>query len=387
MSTLPTVCFLTGTLNAIAGAERMTAVIANALAERGYRVFVLSLWDRASAFPLHEGVEHHALFEQRPSFKRAYFSTVLGIRQFARKQEIDVLIEVDTMLTLFTLPATFGMKVRRIAWEHCHFDEDLGRKARRVARWLAARFDDAVVVLTERDRNRWLASLQPRCRVEAIPNPLPFPFPAEPVLADGRRVLAVGRLTHAKGFDVLLKAWSMVVPSYPGWTLQIVGEGEERATLEAMVGEHDLARTVSLPGTSGNVEQCYRDATIFCLSSRVEGFGLVLVEAMSFGLGVVSTDCEAGPREILRHGENALVAPVNDAGALAQALLQMIGDEALREKLGQQARADARKFSLTTIESRWLDLLATAHTIGDQARKTVYPAADQRQSHETNRLQ
>ncbi|SDC21769.1 Glycosyltransferase involved in cell wall bisynthesis [Cupriavidus sp. YR651] len=380
MNKLPTVCFLTGTLNAFAGAERMTAVIANALAERGYRVLVLSLWDRASVFPLHADVEHHALFDERPSFKRKYVSTVRGIRRFVREHGVEVLIEVDTMLTLFTLPATLGLKMRRIAWEHCHFDEDLGRRARRVARWLAGRFNSAAVVLTERDRQRWLQQLHPRCEVHAIANPLPFPFPADAASGHTQRVLSVGRLTHAKGFDVLLQAWSEVAASCPGWSLQIVGDGEEREPLESMIRELGLGESVSMPGTSRNVEQFYRDASIFCLSSRYEGFGLVLVEAMSFGLGVVSTDCEAGPREILRHGENAWIAPADDASALARALTQLMRDEILREKLAEQARADARAFSLKAIETRWDELLTTVPTTRDVAQKRWISPPDRGQT-------
>ncbi|ABF09594.1 glycosyltransferase family 4 protein [Cupriavidus metallidurans] len=364
MSTpLPTVCFLTGTLNAFAGAERMTAVIANALAERGYRVLVLSLWDRTSVFPLHEGVEHHALFEQRPSFKRAYVSTVLGIRRFVREQGIDVLIEVDTMLTLFTLPATSGMKVRRIAWEHCHFDEDLGRKARRVARWLAAKTSSAVVVLTERDRQRWLNALGQHCRIATIGNPLPFAFPAEPAQRGSRIVLAVGRLVRAKGFDVLLDAWARVAPAHPDWRLVIVGEGEERDALEAQIRSLALGHCVDLPGASSEIASYYGEASIFCLSSRYEGFGLVLMEAMAFGLPVVSTNCEAGPKALIRDGVNGLQVPAEDALALGAALSRLMQEKHLCEALSSRARDDARRYEIDAICPLWQNLLGDIQTV------------------------
>ncbi len=359
MSTpLPTICFLTGTLNAFAGAERMTAVIANALAERGYRVFVLSLWDRASVFPLHESVQHHALFEQRPSFKRAYVSTVLGIRHFVREHGIDVLIEVDTMLTLFTLPATSGMRVRRIAWEHCHFDEDLGRRARRIARWLAGRYCRQVVVLTKRDRQRWMEALRPRGRIICIPNPLPFPLPATPAPRKNKTVLAMGRLVAAKGFDVLLHAWQQVAREAPDWNLVIRGEGDERHALTALVRQLGLEDSVSLPGICRDTRQAYEQASVFCLSSRYEGFALVLIEAMAFGLPVVSTNCETGPRELLRSGENALVVPVGDANALAQGLIQAMRGGKLPTAIGTHGRQVASAYALDMIIADWDTLLA-----------------------------
>jgi len=359
MSGLPTVCFLTGTLNAFAGAERMTAVIANALAERGYRVFVLSLWDRASVFPLHEGVEHHALFEERPSFKRMYFSTVLGIRRFVREHGIDVLIEVDTMLTLFTLPATLGVKVRRIAWEHCHFDEDLGRKARRVARWLAGRFDETVVVLTERDRERWQSALKPSARLVRIVNPLPFPFPGRLAERTSHEVLAVGRLTHAKGFDILLRAWQVVVTIHPSWTLKIVGDGEERGALEALAASLQIQDSVTFAGARHDLSGTYGNASIFCLSSRYEGYGLVLIEAMAHGLPIVSTDCETGPREILVDNVNALTVPVDDSTSMASAICELIERTDIASNLAQTGRTRAACLDISRIIPAWVSLMRT----------------------------
>ncbi|WP_454764677.1 glycosyltransferase family 4 protein [Cupriavidus campinensis] len=359
--TLPCVCFLTGTLNALAGAERMTAVIASALAERGYRVLVLSLWDRTSAFPLHPDVRHHALFDQRPSFKRHYVSTVLGIRHFMRAHDVNVLIEVDTMLTLFTLPATVGMMIRRIAWEHCHFDENLGRRARSLARRIAARTNDAVVVLTARDQQRWVSALRPHSDVHVIGNPLPFPFPAEVANADTRIVLAVGRLVPAKGFDILLQAWSAVVRSHPNWQLVIVGEGDARRALEAQRQALGLDDAVTFPGAITNVEAFYRNAEIFCLSSRYEGFGLVLVEAMAFGLPVLATDCETGPKEIIRDGENGILVAANNALALAAGIVRLIENDDLRNLLGTQGRKDARARDVTVIAGHWENLIHSSH--------------------------
>lgn len=363
MSTHPTICFLTGTLNAFAGAERMTAVIANALAERGYRVRILSLWDRASVFPLHADVVHDALFETRPSFKRQYLATVAGIRRFVRQHEVDVLIEVDTMLTLFTLPATLGMKVRRIAWEHCHFDEDLGRRARRVARWLAARTNEAVVVLTERDRVRWQQESPKRCNVRTIPNPLPFMFPACAASLDTRTVLAVGRLVPAKGFDILISAWSSVAPKFPDWKLQIIGEGEARPALEEQIHSYGLVGSVSLPGTTKRVEDHYQTASVFCLSSWYEGFALVLVEAMSFGLPIVATNCDTGPKELVDEGINGLLVPTGSPTALADALGALLQNRPLREELGSNARQHARQFDSREIVGLWRTLIAPDHEI------------------------
>lgn len=353
----PTICFLTGTLNAFAGAERMTAVIANGLAERGYRVCVLSLYDSTSAFPLHEDVTHHALFDARPSYKRAYLATVLGIRRFVQAHAIDVLVEVDPMLTLFTLPATLGLGVRRVAWEHCHFDEDLGRPARRVARWMAARTNDAIVVLTERDRQRWQQRLRPR-QLRCIGNTLPFAYPGHPASGDAKRVLAVGRLVPVKGFDTLLAAWAEVARVHPDWQLVIVGEGELRDALARQIDDLRITPFVTLAGATHNVESFYRSASVFCLTSHYEGFGMVLIEAMAYGLAIVSSNCEAGPRELVTADENGILVSPGDTDAIARGLCRVIEDPSLRESLARNGRRMAHHYALPPTLDAWQDLLA-----------------------------
>lgn len=363
----PTVCFLTGTLNAFAGAERMTAVIANELARRGYAVHIVSLWDAASCFELEPTVRHEALFAQRPSFKRRYVDTVLGIRRYVNRHRIDVLIEVDTMLTLFTLPACVGLPIRRIAWEHCNFDQDLGRRARRIARRLAARNCEHVVVLTDRDRRKWEAAL--RCRnIVVIPNALPLPMPVEPAPVTSKIALAVGRLTHAKGFDVLLYAWALVHRECPDWRLDIVGDGELRDELVNQRDALGLQHCVRLLPARKELEPLYRQASLFCLPSRYEGFGLVLLEAMAFGLPMVSTDCETGPRELLSGRDVALVVPPDNAAAFAAAICTLNRDRGRAIELGRAGRAFAAHYEATEIVKQWTLLLEGPQGKGEAFR-------------------
>lgn len=359
MTRRPVVCFLTGTLNALAGAERVTASIASALAARGYRIHVLSLWDEASAFPLHPAVIHSALFRVRPSFKRQFATTVWRIRRFMAEHDIDVLVEVDPMLTLFTLPALLGSRTRRVAWEHCHFDEDLGKPARRVARRLAARTAAAVVVLTDADRLRWRAAIRHPFQIAVIPNPLPFDLPPQiEAPTQTKKVLAVGRLVEAKGFDILLEAWALVVREAPDWRLEILGEGPARTALEALAVQYGISQTMSLPGERSDVASAYRQAGVFCLSSRYEGFGLVLLEAMAFGLPVVASACEAGPKALLVEGGNAVTVPPENGPALAQALLRVIGDPDLRAQLAKGGRLTAAAHTVDQmVDQKWEPLL------------------------------
>lgn len=353
----PAICFLTGTLNVFGGAERMTATVANELARRGHRIHILSLSDRRSCFPLDPAVRHETLFDQRPSFRTHFLHTVAGIRRYVRQHGITLLVEVDPLLTLFTLPACLGLGVRRIAWEHCNLDQDLGLWLRRLARRLSARTCERIVVLTELDREKWVRSL--RCsNVEVIPNSLTFPLPAEPAARTSRTAVAVGRLTDVKGFDVLLHAWVPIADAFPDWRLRIVGNGELLAPLTQLRDRLGLQECVRLEPARSDIESVYRDAAMLCLSSRYEGFSLVLVEAMAYGLPIVATDCETGVRALLSHGENARLSPVDDPAALAREIAAVIASPELAARLANAGRRDVHKFAPAEIAVRWEGLLS-----------------------------
>ena len=173
----------------------------------------------------------------------------------------------------------------------------------------------------------------PRERIEAVYNPVITPAllglirerPDHPWLAPGQPpvILGVGRLTRQKGFQVLLRAFAEVRRRSPA-RLIILGEGEERPALEALVGELGLTADVSLPGFRGNALAYMAGSAVFVLSSSWEGLPTVLIEALAAGARVVSTDCPSGPREILQGGRLGALVPVGDAGALASAVLEML---------------------------------------------------------------
>ncbi len=212
---------------------------------------------------------------------------------------------------------------------------------------------DALTVLTTNDETDYRALLAgTRTRVVRIPNPLP---PGEPVQSDGtaQTVVAAGRLTSQKGFDLLIAAWARVAREAPDWRLRIYGSGPERERLEALAGP-----SIELMGRSRELGPAMAAGSIFVLSSRFEGFGMVIVEAMSHGLPVVSFDCPHGPRDILAPGGGILVPP-EDVDGLAAALLGLIADPGRRRTLADAARRRSHDFDVATIGPEFEGLLAT----------------------------
>ncbi len=203
----------------------------------------------------------------------------------------------------------------------------------------------------------------PRESIKVIYNPIVIPELLEkakeavehPWFSRGEPpvILSVGRLTKAKDYPTLIRAFALVRRKYPA-RLMILGEGEERAKLEALTQELGLQDDISLPGFVDNPYAYMARAAVFVLSSAWEGFGNVLVEAMAVGTPVISTDCPSGPAEILENGRWGKLVPVGDTNAMAQAILSTLSGQEV--KVGFQNRA--LKFTIERITKYYLEALS-----------------------------
>jgi len=210
---------------------------------------------------------------------------------------------------------------------------------------------DKFVVLTHEDRAAW-----PELKnVEVIPDPLSFvPDAISPLTS--KRVIAVGRYHYQKGFDLLLRVWKLIETKCPDWQLAIYGQGNKEPYLQLA---HDLGLDMSrchLYDPTSNIQQEYVNSSIFVFSSRYEGFGMVLVEAMACGLPVVSYACPCGPRDIISDGIDGFLVEKEDINALAHQLLLLINDEQERQAMSLAAQHKAATYHMDHIADRWQSL-------------------------------
>lgn len=207
---------------------------------------------------------------------------------------------------------------------------------------------DKFIVLTEQDKDQW----GDMSNIEVIPNFINF-FPDISCNPESCKIISVGRMEYQKGYDMLIEAWKIAKDELPGWTLSVYGGGD-RSLYEQKIKEDNVDRITFNPPVS-SIGEVYSESSLYVMSSRYEGLPLVLLEAMSYGLPIVSFECPCGPRDILRPDFGRLVKP-DDVKALAQTIVESAKDLTWRQNAVTEAKRRSRMFSKDIIMEKWNNL-------------------------------
>ena len=215
----------------------------------------------------------------------------------------------------------------------------------------------ALVVLTEQDREAYARLLKGKAPpLHVIPNTV-RPLPGAKADLAAKTVYAAGRFRYQKGFELLIPAWAETAKAHPDWTLRLRGRGHLESRYRGLIEADGLDGSVTLEDPAEDIGSDMAAASVFVLSSRFEGFPLILLEAMSKGMGVVSFDCPTGPADIIDDHRNGLLVPHEDVAALARAIREIVEDEALRRRMAEAAIETAQQYTIEAIGPRWVELL------------------------------
>ena len=360
------------------GMERVLTTKANYLADQfGYDVSIIITDDKGSKpyFPLSEKIQVIQLdvnidnLWQYPIWKRLYlYRKKMGIYK-QRLRKCLTLLQPDITISLLRREINFLCDIKDGSAKvgEIHFGRYKYREAnfaflpRYVNQWITNRWMaqldqkvkllDKFVVLTHEDATYWKGL----SNLTVIPNPITI---EQGTISSctSKQVIAVGRYTYQKGFDLLISAWKIVQEKHPDWTLNIFGGGKKEG-LQPMVEKLGLGNTLKLNGPVSPIREKYQESSIFVLSSRFEGLPLVLMEAMSTGLPSVSFSCPCGPRDIIHNGEDGILCENGDIESLATGICRLIEDEQLRKEMGRKAAQNILRYSLDNIMAQWNDLL------------------------------
>lgn len=363
-----------------AGTERVMSEKMNWLAANGYNIVLVTYeqGDHPFAFQLDSSIRYYDLATRffdlgRFNLVSRCFKYYERRKQFGKRLQLIVDKESPDFIISTTYSGLLLNKILRIKTDACRLLEShsvyrtfwkaTNYRNHIVLFALYSAYDraflksvkgfDEMVTLTSADANMWKSHVN---HVTIIPNPIPYIPKTLPKLSDNHRIICAGRLENEKGFDLLIEAFSLIASQCGDWHIDIYGDGGEKERLRQMISAKCLEDKVRLCCPTSQIFSEYMQSNLFVLSSRNEGFGLVLLEAMSCGLACVSFDCPFGPAEIIENGENGLLARNGDVKHLSEQMLWMIEHPIEREQMGKAARQSVMRYDKDVIMQKWVSL-------------------------------
>jgi glycosyltransferase involved in cell wall biosynthesis len=354
---------VTGSLEA-GGAERVLADMANYWNGKGWRITVATWAGPLSQdfYALDSGVSRvwldvESASASLPGKFLAYIRRIRKLRRRLADARPDAVLSFIDTSNVMTLLACMGLGLRVIVSERSNGAAParipwIWRASRFVTYWRA----DAVVAQTP-DAARWIAK---RFCVNAIA--IPNPLRALPEVGGPRElmVLAVGRLSHEKGFDLLIRAFSAISQEFSNWRLVIIGAGPEKFALCRLSEQLKFGNRVEFHPPVKDIESWMSRAGLVVQPSRFEGFPNVVLEAMGMGAAVISADCRSGPAEIIKDGVNGRLVPVEDVAMLTQVMAELLRQPEERSRLGNEAKKVRQVFRQDLVMSQWETCVAPA---------------------------
>ena len=352
------------------GMERVLANKANYLTEHGYEVVIVTTDQQGLPpfFPLAEQIRCIDLginYEENNGKSFANKLLHYPLKQYRHKKRLAAILKQekpDITVSMFCNDAGFITRINDGSKKvlEIHFSKFKRLQYNRKGLWRLAdlwrskqdektvRRFDKFVVLTEEDKGYW-GNLP---NITVIPNANTFATPQTAAL-ENKKVIAVGRYTHQKGFERLIEAWHILSPEFPDWRLDIIGDGEERDKLQHLIRFYHLEEQVTLASPTKSIDKVYLDASVLAMSSRYEGLPMVLIEAQAFGLPIVSFACKCGPKDIVADGETGFLVEENDIEGLARQLAKVMKDKNLRRQMGRKAKEASLRYAEDAVMAKW----------------------------------
>ncbi|WP_261664951.1 glycosyltransferase family 4 protein [Deinococcus sp. Marseille-Q6407] len=340
-----------------AGTERAVVNLANNLSGHGHHTIIYSLYSVSGGpvYPIASAVKivHMKLDSYRLSSWPSILSFAYLFRAvFVQTRHLQGAL-IGTGGTLNILLSILGKREQKtIACEHFNYDS-----ATPFIRFMRDRFvrhADYLVVLTKDDAEIYLS--QGYRNIIVIPNEISFEASGKPNY-NALKLLAVGRLTVEKGFDILIRMMIPVLRTHDSWELYIYGRGEMEQQLREMIEQSSLQERIFIMPPSNEIEKVYLSSSIFLFPSRYEGFGLVLLEAKTSGLPTVAFNCPSGPSTIIVDKEDGFLIPLGDEAEFQRRTTQLMDDISLRQQMGQQGQINAQAFDSEHIYQLWQKIL------------------------------
>lgn len=285
---------------------------------------------------------------------------IRGSAEFVKlinNNKYDVVIGVHGFYSLFIATISSKINSKTIGWQHSSYDAYFeNNKHYNKMKILFQKYFDKLnhnIVLSKEDKIKYEKDI---CKNNCIIyNPISFSSKNKSDLKE-KQIIAVGRLAKSKGFDLLIEAFSKFSDENDDWNLVILGDGKERESLEKLINNFGLNKKIKILGFVDNVKEYYLKSSMFISTSRWEGFGLAILEAMECGVPIIAFD-NSGPSEIIDNYVNGILIERNNIDMLSQAIDTLANNKKIQKTLSQNALKRAKDFSIDSIIQKWLYII------------------------------
>lgn len=350
------------------GQQNVSVGLANELTDY-YSIYFITWFNLPFAYELKNEIKYYYLMKEKNRIRKSYYKLSANLRNFIIKNNINVLIVVGRYASLITFLSLIGTGCKLIMWEHSSmkgygfFYSSFKRKIHNFIILFGYRiFANKIVFLTSYDTQKYKTKMF--ARKEQIVSIYNWVDTEKFKLTDNynkksNKIITVGRLDYAKGYEYLIKVAAIVLKKYPLWEWHIYGEGEERykRKLLELIAAENLEDKVLLKGRNDNINKAYDNYAFFVLTSRYEGLPMVLLEAKAKKLPLVSFDIESGPSEIIRNCVDGFLIKPFDILNMSEKICELIKNHKLRDSFSKNAYGNLAKFSKDDILDKWLNLI------------------------------
>ena len=352
------ICFFSGDITRSGGTERVASRVANGLVkEAAYEICFLSLVEQNQEvfYHLDASIPRYRLGDHWIHPGPGYLPLIGKLRKFLKDNKIDIIIDIDIVLDVLSLPAAKWLGTKVISWEHFNAEFELSVFYRKCILRYSIQRSDYVVVLTKSDLEIYRQRLGRKDCIAQIYNPINKPVEYSQ-RERKKQILSVGRLVQQKGIDKLMQVAEAVLTAHLDWQWLLLGEGEQRQELERFIAENNLQNRLILMGNVADVDRYLRQASILVSTSEYEGLGMNILEAERMGVPCVSFSI-VGPEEIIQDGIDGYLVQPFHCDEMIEKIDTLIRNPSLREQFAQQALISVSEFETEKIIKQWKNIL------------------------------
>ncbi|WP_035670648.1 glycosyltransferase family 4 protein [Flavobacterium sp. 83] len=355
--------YIVPNINNEGGVARVLSIKANYLVEKlGYEVHILT--QNEGFYPLFYSFNSNIVFHDihlKGNFFQFFNSYSKGLKSKIKVIHPDVIVVCDNGLKAYSIPFILKNKIPLILEMHSsrfieerEFSKNILIKVRtdfiHALKKIGIKKYDQFVVETRESVAEWEVK-----NTTVIPNPLWF-APGKSSALENKKAIAVGRHVYEKGFDRMLQIWEKVVAKHPDWILEIYGKSSENFALQSLAKSLNISDNVVFYEPVQDIDEKYLQASFYLMTSRFEGFGMVLIEAMASGLPCIAYNCPCGPRAIISHNADGFLIENGNESDYIKAIETLIENAALRKEMGKNAKIATEKYNIDSIMQTWNQL-------------------------------